>query len=151
MDDGMKVLFDKANRLVVKNELVLVFILVSIVLLKWLSMPFINLISIVVLISIASLYYGAVINGKEGLTENQSVVYKLTGMSSGIIVIGILFSLLRWPNSQMMLIIGCLSLIGVLLAIEFLKKMEYNLLTPNMKVRFAVLLILGGFFLLGFY
>lgn len=147
----MKVLFDKANKLVVKNELVLVFIIVSIVLLKWLSMPFINLIAIVVLLSIAFLYYGAVINGKDGLTENQSVVYKLTGMSSGVIVQGILFSLLHWPSSQMMLIIGCLSLIGVLLAIEFIKKMEYNLLTPNLKIRFTVLLILDGFFLLEFY
>ena len=147
----MKTLCDKASRVVVKIELLLVFIIVLIVFLKWLSMPFINLIAIVVLLSIAFLYYGSVINGKDGLTEHQSVVYKLTGMSSGVIVQGVLFSLLRWPSSQMMLIIGCLSLIGLLLAIEFLKKIEYNLLTPNMKIRFTVLLFLGGLFLLGIY
>jgi len=49
------------------------------------------------------------------------------------------------------LIVGGLVLIGVLLVIRFFEKIEYNFLTPSMKIRFIVLLILGGFFLFGFY
>jgi len=147
----MKALCDKANKVVTKNELLLLFVIVLIVLLKWMSIPFINMIAIIVLLSISMLYYMAVLNGKEELTKNQTSVYKLIGISSAVILTGILFSLLHWPNSQIMLIVGGLVLIGVLLVIRFFEKIEYNFLMPSMKIRFIVLFILGGFFLFGFY
>jgi len=140
----MELLSNKVKVFVGKYELLLLFIIGLIILLKWISFPLINTISIVVLLSISSMYMASGI----GSTNKENVLSKISGMASGITVVGVLFSLLHWPNSIVMLLVGSLALIGVLIGSRALKLLKTEKFTQNKMIRLVVLIILAGFFLL---
>jgi len=107
-----------------KYELLLLFIIGLIILLKWISFPLINTISIVVLLSISSMYMASGI----GSTNKENVLSKISGI--------------------VMLLVGSLALIGVLIGSRALKLLKTEKFTQNKMIRLVVLIILAGFFLL---
>lgn len=141
----MELLYNKVKVFVGKYELLILFIIVLIILLKWISFPFINIISIVVLLSISSMYMASGI----GSIDKGGVLSKISGMASGVTIVGVLFSLLHWPNSIVMLLVGSLALIGVLIRASTLKLLKTEKFTQNKVVRLVVLIVLSGFFLFG--
>ncbi len=111
------------------------------------SIPFIDMISIVVLLSIGAIYVLSVLNAEEGISVKYNFISKMSGIASALVLNGVLFSLLHWPNSIVSLSLGGISLIGVLFGGSVLKLFKTEHLPLNMMIRIVVLIILSGFFL----
>jgi len=84
----------------------------------------------------------AVISG-ENVSGYDKFVYKLAFWASSIGIIGILFRLMGWEMSYMMITIGCLTLAISLVVIIFLKSKKDNLDSIFSK-RFILRMVLIG-------
>lgn len=141
------VLFGKAKKIVNKNELFILFVVVLIVFLDWMSIQFSQILSILIMYIISLLYFASTLNFEKGLSGGQSAIFKISGIASAVVVIGILFALLEWPNSMLMLSVGVLGLVGSLIGAGVLNLLETKYFPQNKSIRIGVLIILSLVFL----
>ena len=84
-EDSLK----KVAPFVFKNEILILVAVLSFIGLKYLHFPGRNIISIIGLSTIAGLYYISALYKQNNKVDSQLLFYKISGMSSGIIIIGI--------------------------------------------------------------
>jgi hypothetical protein len=129
-------------------ELILVVILAIVLILKILTTIQVGVFIILILGTLSTLYF---FNGFAVYTENENIggleyfIVKLASWGCSIATIGILFRLLSWPNNEIMLIIGSLTLIFSLIGVLVIKnkKPDLKLFSFRWIIRLLLIAILG--------
>jgi hypothetical protein len=107
-----------------KTEKTLAVIIILAILLKWLHIPFMNIVLIQSLSLLTFIYlFGSFYFLCDKDISRQNMVLSIVwGLCLGVIPMGILFKLCWWPGSGAILIVGVYSALFFLILIYFLKK-----------------------------
>lgn len=146
---------DKISARVLKNEYLFISLTVVAFALKPLNIQYSNLITIVLLSTVSLAYVLAAQKSfpEEEAKEMNSFFFKLGGIASGIAIIGILFNILDFPNSKMLVIVGGTTVMIILgiIAINKDNKINMSLFSPTLKLRFLFISLISIVFLLDEY
>ncbi|WP_107038688.1 hypothetical protein [Brumimicrobium mesophilum] len=146
---------DKISARVLKNEYLFISLTVVAFALKPLNIQYSNLITIVLLSTVSLAYVLAAQKSfpEEEAKEMNSFFFKLGGIASGIAIIGILFNILDFPNSKMLVIVGSTTVMIILgiIAINKDNKINMSLFSPTLKLRFLFISLISIVFLLDEY
>lgn len=136
------------NTKVLKHENILILLIITAVLMKYLNVQHGGIITTVILSLSAIVYYLSAFpkHEEEGLAMYDIFAFKMSAISSAVTVIGILFSLLRWPNAKPMTIVGGVTILACLIYMLIQKKNRPNLKLFNnsMILRIIVLIIISA-------
>ena len=132
----------KVTKFVFKNEMLLLILILIFFGLKLLHFPGRNIIVIVGLQSIALLYVITSLNHNKEHSKKEQFTTKITGLGSGVLLVGILFKLLHWPGSNMQLIVGSIVILALLI---YSSIKEELIIKKETKLRLVIILIIGLF------
>lgn len=130
----------KITKFISDNEILLVIIILVFMGLKYLHFPGSALITIIGLQSIASLYFISGFDKNTDIPKTKQFINKLIGISSGLMLIGILFSSMRWPGWHMQLIVGSIAVSAALIYSGIKKGINIK---KETQLRLVALLIIG--------
>lgn len=143
---------DYISKKLLKYEIQIIAIILSVLLIKFLNFPFSGTLNILVLGIIAIIYFLSSFRSfsQSDMTSTDLFFIKLFGVSSSISIIGILFSFQNYPGNMRMLFIGSISLIMVLIyiLIQFRNQPEYKAFSKFQIYRIVFLLIISFSFVL---
>lgn len=142
------VIFQKIKKIVSKNELLLLLIILLTVFLNWLAISGLNMLIIIIILTIAGFYFLTAFFNEKGVSVHQKFLIQLSGLASAMVLVGVLFSMLNWPSLIQNLVIGGVGLIGVLVGGSVLGLVSTKYLPRNMVIRIVTLIILAAYFLM---
>jgi hypothetical protein len=122
---------NKINSFINKYELIILFVILITIALKLLPVPFSSILLILILTSISTAYFFSAfaISENAEITAIDIFAQKMIGWSSSVTLIGIVFIILKWPNNELMILIGTVSL-SIALIYLIIKKVK----NPNSEI-----------------
>lgn len=136
---------------ILKYELVLLLLIAACLMMKNGHIPFSGYISVISFSIIASIYIFSTFASHEesDITASDLFIYKIAAFGSSTALIGILFTILHWPNSFQMIITGLptLSISLIYIMYQKSKRPEMNLFNSWLIIRFVALLLIAAGYL----
>lgn len=129
-----------------RYEVFLFIILVAALLLRISTTLPTGIIITLSLTTLATMYFICSFSSKnESTVALEHFIKLLVGLAESMATIGILFSLMNWPSSKLMLMQGISGLMFsllILLVMKFMKS-DMKIITPRMIIRIAVIVVIG--------
>ena len=106
-----------------------------------------SLITVILLSLSATAYFisAFIIHEETNLVMEDHFFFKLIGIASGVVILGILFSVLSWPNAKPMTVVGGLTLLVSLfyILIQKNKRPELKLFSTAIILRIVILVAIA--------
>ncbi|MFN8208955.1 MAG: hypothetical protein U0T82_16335 [Bacteroidales bacterium] len=132
---------------ILKYEAFLILAIALCLLLVFLDIPFHGIITVLVLSSIAVVYFFSAFapDSDPEATGWENFIGKLTGFTSAVLLIGILYKIQHWPGSEIMIILGMTTMgfTVVFTLIRWLRKPEQSSNLKWLFFRQVMLIIIG--------
>ena len=136
-----------------KYELLMIVLVVLVIMLRYKHIPFSGILAVVTLTALSVIYYLFAFSTTDepNLTKYDRFIYMISSFGSSLSLIGILFTLQRWPGEKNMLLAGLLLLLIALIyiIIQNSKGTRPILFNTPFIVRILVMLVASGFMLGG--
>lgn len=133
----------------IKYELIMVVVIVLVIMLRYMHVPFSGILAVITLSAMSVIYYLFAFSTADepNLTKYDRFIYMLSSFGSSLSLIGILFTLQKWPGEKSMLLSGMPLLLMVLIyiVIQNSKGQKPEIFNTPFIVRVLVLLVAAGF------
>ena len=145
---------NKINTIVQKYELIILLVVLLSIAMKLLTVPFFEQIFIPLLGIISTVYFftSMAVSENNEITAIDKFAQKIIGLASAMTLIGILFTIQKWPNYELMILVGSISLSFALiyLIIRKTKNPEIEIFNKFLIIRvFILILVSVGLFYFG--